>query len=669
MNQILHSILAKAITKTIDIQYHEENGYELDSETLDYNSTIFNLAYKVFDNEPELLETLTPNETAFYIFCCKTEDQFTKLKPYIEKIFSKSRTAIKVATHRLAKLSVDYILNLNWLDYKTKGAREVALEALLIHKSRDAIEPLKIRYSHPKTAAKDSARIRIALAKLGCRLEAPAISIDDLNGLVSKHKLKKGDLVDSVITDHTLEHFSPLNREHLQWLFDITATCKSLPLPDQIESVLNLIPTENRSLLSPVLLDSWLAKQGEVSKDNRGNYWVNIDPEGKKYHWLLFLVGFLGTDKDVPEIEKQIRIWKKSDYKRSIRMVEVLKQIGTNFALSVMYDVYTKSSSGWSIREKTQEILTAIAEEKGVSLIDLQDIVVPDFGLAEGNLELDTGARKFSVNLNHDLSLSVTNQQTGKVTKTLPKANSEESGAKRKAVEEEFKKLNSNIKKVAKAQGPRLEVSLFCERSWPLEFWKELYQQHPILRKLGQALIWQTRETSKSFRVSEDYSLIDAESDVISLNGVENILLWHPFDRKKEEIELWTEHFEDYELIPIIDQLHRLSTLPEENELWRLINETKIETTFGKINSFARKHNFREGDQDGSWLFEFYRPLPILGKQITIHMEDYRRGSHHEDNLIVDSINFTSVSEPKHLAKIPRSALCWLLELRSELEG
>ncbi|MCO6062645.1 DUF4132 domain-containing protein, partial [Pseudomonas sp. MOB-449] len=83
-----------------------------------------------------------------------------------------------------------------------------------------------------------------------------------------------------------------------------------------------------------------------------------------------------------------------------------------------------------------------------------------------------------------------------------------------------------------KQQAPRMYAALVTGKRWPLARWQRLFVQHPLLRIVGRSLIWRAEEAPElarsSFRLAEDFSLVDVEDEVLSLPEGCSVSLWHP---------------------------------------------------------------------------------------------------------------------------------------------
>ena len=113
---------------------------------------------------------------------------------------------------------------------------------------------------------------------------------------------------------------------------------------------------------------------------------------------------------------------------------------------------------------------------------------------------------------------------------------------------------------------------------------------------MGRSLIWRL-EQGASFRIAEDFSLLDATDDAVELPDDAQVLLWHPVDAAAGEVEAWRTCLADYELQPLIDQLHAGAQLPEAGQ-WKnhaLHPAGPLQIRQGALSGLLAKWNYRPG--------------------------------------------------------------------------
>ena len=338
----------------------------------------------------------------------------------------------------------------------------------------------------------------------------------------------------------------------------------------------------------------------------------------------------------------------------------------TPYALSYVHEVYTRSIYSYALHEAAKKTLTAAAKRRQVSLLDLFDELTPSFELGPEGLVLDVGPYHYTVSVATDLSLRICNEQTAKTTKSLPKAKTNEDPAKRQAAESAFKFLRGNLKKVAKQQAKRLQEALICDRTWPVARWRTLFLEHPLLGILGQGFIWHHRNADHilgSFRISEDHSLIDAEDEEIKLADSDSVGLWHPIAATDEEIAAWREHFQDYEISSLLDQLGQSRLRPTEAEMQSeaitRFQGVKVEQFI--VKRFMESWNYSIHDQDGSHIFGYDRRFPLLQLTVVLETEGMDAYSFQGATVTLGQFEFYRGHERLPLEQVPPTLLAAVL--------
>ena len=234
--------------------------------------------------------------------------------------------------------------------------------------------------------------------------------------------------------------------------------------------------------------------------------------------------------------------------------------------------------------------------------------------MTKDGLLLDVGPYSYIVTVAGDLSLRVRNSQTDKVTKSFPKIKKNEDPNLHASADSQFKFLRSNLKKVAKQQGKRLFDAMTSERRWPQPRWNVLFNEHPLLGLLGQSLIWSTKD-GKSFRISEDQSLINTADDPVELSEGDEIALWHPATAASGEVEAWTQHLTDYQITPMVDQVGQptFELSAEESAADEITRFAQLEVPHMIVKRSMGSWNYDFAIEDGPSINEFSLQFPLAG--------------------------------------------------------
>jgi hypothetical protein len=228
-------------------------------------------------------------------------------------------------------------------------------------------------------------------------------------------------------------------------------------------------------------------------------------------------------------------------------------------ALALLHGMAQKMKSK-SLQQRAQGKLDALAEQRGLSPAELEDRVVPTFGLdAAGGLDLDFGPRRFRVVFDEQLRPCVLDE-AGKRIKDLPKPGAKDDAALATAASERFKQLKKDVRTVAAIQIKRLEAAMCGERRWSAGDFRTLVAGHPLLGHLARRLLWTAIDengAAQAFRIAEDASFADANDDAFVLPDDAEVALPHPLTLDAAVLAAFGQVFADYEILQPFAQLGR----------------------------------------------------------------------------------------------------------------
>lgn len=342
-----------------------------------------------------------------------------------------------------------------------------------------------------------------------------------------------------------LDLLAPLSAQAARALLHLAASSPQ-ELPALARQLLAQASAENRARLALALVQHWVAADGA--------------PESR---WVLKLLPGAADDRIVDVLSSAALAWHKTRKERAVVALQQLGRLDTVYALSCVQALATGKTLKPSVLAAAQAVLAEAATRRGMALADLGDELTPDFDLGRG-VQLQVGAQTYDVLLQGDLSLRL-RTPAGKLVRSLPALDDEGLRTEWEAAAARLKTLSKGIKAVLQQQAPRLQSCLMLGRHWPLDTWRRLFLEHPLLRVVAQGLVWRVEPAAGqpfSLRIAEDLSLVDAESDAVQLPAEGRIALWHPAQATEQERAQWRECLADYGLKALVDQVDAPADLP-----------------------------------------------------------------------------------------------------------
>jgi hypothetical protein len=345
-----------------------------------------------------------------------------------------------------------------------------------------------------------------------------------------------------------------------------------------------------------------------------------VQPEGSQNgtKGILAVSGACCGGDVAPIVHRYVKQWFGYRGAQCKALLQVLAWIDSPSAIQVVLAVANRFRTK-GIQEEAMRLCQMLADRKGWTLDELADRTIPTCGLDEqGAMELDYGARAFTVRLTAEMALELSNQK-GKVIASLPDPNQSDDAEKAKAAKATLSTARKELKTVLAMQKDRLYEALCTQRAWRFEDWDTYLRPHPIVGRYCQRLVWSVCEGEKSiasFRPMADGSLTDFQDDTVTVDANAAVRLAHQQTLPPGAPEQWVQHFADYNVEPLFQQFGKQTfELADARK-----NETEIAQFRGHVlkafslrNRLTRLGYTRGESQDGGWFFEYKKGFAGLG--------------------------------------------------------
>lgn len=362
--------------------------------------------------------------------------------------------------------------------------------------------------------------------------------------------------------------------------------------------------------------------------------------------WALTLGGLLGDNRIIPPLLSRIPDWcENSRHKLAEYAVQAIALLPGNEPLMVLDSLSNRYRSKFkNVGKACAEAFNAAAAARGITADELGDMVVPDFGFDGGGIrrfEWDGGGA--SAELGADFKLSWFDPDTDKAWNSLP-ANAPA------AVKDEVKTLGKLLREAVKAQTARLEMTLVRQRRWPVARWRELFENHPLLRSFASSLVWGIYDASgtllRTFRRYPNGLLANAAGELEELPEADTMIgMVHPLELETAALDAWRAHLGRFKVkqpFPQIDRPVELMDPLHGNR--REIALTKGgKVSAGTFRSRSEKRGWTRGSViDGGGISSYYKLYPGAGVEVVLPTDNFYIGIDPMDTVELGAAYFAT---------------------------
>ncbi|GHC64062.1 hypothetical protein GCM10007100_34610 [Roseibacillus persicicus] len=479
-----------------------------------------------------------------------------------------------------------------------------------------------------ETSDKVKTALFSALAACGVEEDSaqPELPLPEILKSAAKLKLPKTSFLNlGALPPLLTQDGSALPEVGLTFLIAKQAKHKPVEPSPEILPLLSHLDLEKSGPFALALYQQWFASE-QAAKDR----------------WALTLAGLLGGQKIVPELIAPINDWAlNSRHKLAEYAAQAISLVPGDEALTILDSLANRYRSKFkNIGKACRAALEAAAENRGVSLDELADLIVPTLGFdEEGQRPLEDS--QIEAVLQPDFKLNFYNPDTEKETKSPPSTLSD-------TAKEDLKTLRKLIRETIKGQTARLEGCLVRQRRWDTARWQELFENHPLLQTYASNLVWATYDSASSlqrtFRRYPNGLLANAGGDLIEFEKDEvHIGMVHPLELSAEDLLAWQQHLERMKVKPPFAQLDRPVALLDSNHKNRkeLKTADKKSLSCGTFRSRAEKRGWQRGsvvDAGGIWYY--YKSYQGAGVDVFLHVEEMYVGQDPMEEITLGTAMF-----------------------------
>ncbi len=384
-------------------------------------------------------------------------------------------------------------------------------------------------------------------------------------------------------------------------------------------------------------------------------HWKDSNYEATKKNILIpYLI--YSDDLKIDKVYPLIKEFAKGS--RTVMAAFIVKCMalnGKNYAL-LLVDGLTRKSPTAKIKEVAIETMENAAYMLDMTADELSDRIIPNFGFSQkGERILSYGGearRTFTLSIDNNLELTITDNEKQKVIKSLPAPNSKDDKAESDSAKKECTTLKKEIKTLIQNQKIRLQKVLLNGRKWTYNNFKTVFVENPIMNIFALKLIWgaydENNNLIQSFRYMEDgtFNTVDEEEYTLPENSL--ITLVHPSELDADTIEKWKTQLSDYEISQPIEQLDfKYEEIKEED-----IKEDKIHSLDSKtikagvLMSLATKYDMARGEaMDGGTFSEYILKDTYINISVHISFDYMYFGMDANEDVNFGDIEFCEITD------------------------
>uniref|UniRef100_UPI003F4B4EE2 DUF4132 domain-containing protein n=1 Tax=Brachyspira catarrhinii TaxID=2528966 RepID=UPI003F4B4EE2 len=384
-------------------------------------------------------------------------------------------------------------------------------------------------------------------------------------------------------------------------------------------------------------------------------HWKDSNYEATKKNILIpYLI--YSDDLKIDKVYPLIKEFAKGS--RTVMATFIVKCMalnGKNYAL-ILVDGLTRKSPTAKIKEVAIETMENAAYMLDMTADELSDRIIPNFGFSQkGERVLNYGGearRTFTLSIDNNLELTITDNEKQKIIKSLPAPNSKDDKAEADSAKKECTTLKKEIKTLIQNQKIRLQKVLLNGRKWTYNNFKTVFVENPIMNIFALKLIWgaydENNNLIQSFRYMEDgtFNTVDEEEYTLPENSL--ITLVHPSELDADTIAKWKTQLSDYEISQPIEQLDfKYEEIKEED-----IKEDKIHSLDSKtikagvLMSLATKYDMARGEaMDGGTFCEYILKDTYLNIAVHLSFDYMYFGMDGNEDINFGDIEFCEITD------------------------
>lgn len=277
-----------------------------------------------------------------------------------------------------------------------------------------------------------------------------------------------------------------------------------------------------------------------------------------KNKMILLPLTYVADKKIVSELLYESKIWINTSKPGLTKFLVELVCATKNKEFLVEFERFSRNQSG-RVGRVIEEILDLGYEFAKCGESDFRDLFITNLGFdSRGRQSLDLGSRKIILELTDNFKFKYYTED-GEELKDIPNCKNDDS-KKVKECRWLVEEIKDELKNLLSREKRRVKYFIKRGRKWNRKSWIEIFVDNPIMNIFAKTLIWGDVDSDgkilKTFRYMDDGTFNTADEEEYIPIG-EYVLALKPEDISQEELKIWKEQLQDYEIEQVVEQLEK----------------------------------------------------------------------------------------------------------------
>lgn len=445
------------------------------------------------------------------------------------------------------------------LSSKNSLQREVAINVMLQWKTKESLEALK-NISKTEKQQKLSNIIIGALKETSNLIEESLPIKDLIKHLLSISKSKKSTLgwidfssmpkirFNSDVNDN-IDKEMYCDSNYIKSLLLCYSSTNLIGLSKDGSRLAERLNKEDLSDFSNKLLELYL--NDKITQDRK---------------WVLAFACIYGNRKTIKKIQNHIESWADELRWNLVRDAIFSLMLSRRTQAFIIVDNLEKKCKYKQVKKSAHESWEFASKEMNISKEILFDMAVPNLHFNKENKRVfDYGTKKFDVVLNNELNLEVYEYDKKRKLKSLPTVSKNDDEKAHKSYKD-FKILKKQLSSIIEIQSFRLEEALKSGRKWTRDLWIRIFENNPIMNRLGKGLIWGVYDNDDNLKYVYSAAEVPLNDFMKEDYNDYTIGIVHPLELTSVEINEWNEKLKSKGIVRFINQFNRRIFKADEYE-------------------------------------------------------------------------------------------------------